>query len=93
MVKLAKGPVNHRVEITSIRKFILDYLGFDIEGELQVADWLTFPQQKLLGITTGEVFHDDIELKAVREYFSGTLRTCGFTCWHLFGSASGRRSI
>ena len=70
MVKLAKGPVNHRVEITSIRKFILDYLGFDIEGELQVADWLTFPQQKLLGITTGEVFHDDIELKAVREYFS-----------------------
>jgi hypothetical protein len=64
------GQVNHRVEINSIRKFVLDYLGFDIEDELQYADWLTFPQQKLLGITAGAVFHDDIELKAVREYFS-----------------------
>lgn len=69
-IDLAKGPVNHRVEITSAHAFILDYLGFDLTGELQTTDWLTFPQQKLLGITTGEVFHDDVGLQDVREYFS-----------------------
>ena len=70
LIETMEGPINHRVEITSVRAFILDYLGFDITGELQTADWLTFPQQKLLGITTGEIFHDGIELGAVHEYFS-----------------------
>jgi hypothetical protein len=70
LIEHVDGALNHRVEITSVRTFILDYLGFDITGELQAADWLTFPQQKLLGITSGEVFYDGIELKAVREYFS-----------------------
>jgi hypothetical protein len=70
LVELAEGPINHRVEITSVRDFLLGYIGFDITGELTPADWLTFPQQKLLGITAGKVFHDDVELQAVREYFS-----------------------
>jgi hypothetical protein len=70
LMETVAGPVNHRVEITTARKFVLEYLGFDIVGELTPADWLTFPQQKLLGITGGKVFHDDVELKAVREYFS-----------------------
>lgn len=70
LVEIQEGPVNYRVEITSIRKFIQEYLGFDIEQELTPADWLTFPQQKLLGITAGRVFHDGVELNAVREYFS-----------------------
>ena len=70
LVELAEGPINHRVEITSVRNFLLGYIGFDITGELTTADWLTFLQQKLLGITAGKVFHDDVELQAVREYFS-----------------------
>jgi hypothetical protein len=70
LIETVEGPVNHRVEITSIRRFLLEYIGFDIVGELTPADWLTFPQQKLLGITAGKVFHDGVELKAVREYFS-----------------------
>ncbi len=70
LIEHTEGPINHRVEITSIRMFILDYLGFDINGELQVADWLVFPQQKLLGITAGAVFLDGVGLHAVREYFS-----------------------
>jgi len=70
LVESNEGSINHRVEITSIRNFILGYIGFDIIGELTLADWLTFPQQKLLGITGGKVFHDEVELKAVREYFA-----------------------
>lgn len=70
LIEHTEGPINHRVEITSIRRYILGYLGFDITGELQVADWLVFPQQKLLGITAGAVFHDGVGLNAVREYFS-----------------------
>ncbi len=70
LVESTEGQVNHRVEITSIRGFLLEYTGFDIVGELTLTDWLTFPQQKLLGITAGKIFHDNVELKAVREYFS-----------------------
>jgi len=70
LVESSSGPIHHRVEITSTRRFLLEYIGFDIAGELTPADWLTFPQQKLLGITAGKVFHDEVELKAVREYFS-----------------------
>ncbi len=64
-----KGPVNHRISIQSIRGFFMDYLGFDIDKTLEPADWLTFPQQKLLTITAGSVFYDILGLNAVRERF------------------------
>lgn len=63
------GPINHRVEIHTIRGFFLDYLDFDIEQSIEAADWLTFPEQKLLSITAGAVFHDGIGLQAVRNRF------------------------
>src|SRR5436190_23668299 len=50
------GPINHRVEILTIRGFFLDYLDFDIEQSVEAADWLTFPEQKLLSITAGAVY-------------------------------------
>ncbi len=65
-----EGPINHRVEITSCRKFIRDYLGFDLNNEISSADWLSFPDQKLLSITAGRVFHDEIGLEEVRTKFS-----------------------
>jgi len=64
------GPINHRVELLTIRGFFLDYLNFDIEESIQPADWLTFPEQKLLTITAGEVFHDGIGLQPVRDLFN-----------------------
>jgi hypothetical protein len=64
-----EGPINHRVEITSIEKFIKSYLNFDIRNEIEPADWLTFPEQKLLSITSGKVFHDEIGLEKVRDKF------------------------
>src|SRR5437867_787488 len=64
-----KGPINHRVEILTIRGFLLDYLDFDIEQSIEGADWLTFPEQKLLSITAGAVYHDGIGLQVIRDRF------------------------
>jgi hypothetical protein len=65
------GPVNHKVEIMTPRRFILDYyLGFDITRELEPADWLTFPEQKLRTLASGRIFHDRIGLEEVRRRFS-----------------------
>jgi hypothetical protein len=64
------GPINHRVEIFTIRGFFLDYLNFDIAESIEPADWLTFPEQKLLTITAGEVYHDGIGLQPARDRFN-----------------------
>jgi len=45
----------------------MNRLGCDVEEEISVFDWLTFPQQRLLELTSGEVFHHGIgELKRIR---------------------------
>ena len=64
------GPVNHLVERLTIDGFFRSYLNFDVNGTIGLADWLTFPQQKLRTISAGEIFHDDIGLKAVRARFA-----------------------
>src|SRR5688572_14703517 len=48
-----EGPVNHKVELMTPRGFFLNYLAFDVEHELEPADWLTFPEQKLRTIKSG----------------------------------------
>ncbi|MBZ0277682.1 MAG: DUF4037 domain-containing protein [Anaerolineae bacterium] len=64
------GPVNHRVEMDTLRGFFRMYLGFDIEQPIDAADWLTFPQQKLRTIVGGAVYHDDLGLEAIRQKFA-----------------------
>jgi hypothetical protein len=64
------GPVNHRVELLTPRGFFLNYLAFDIGRELEPADWLTFPEQKLRTVSAGGVFHDDIGLEEIRKKFA-----------------------
>jgi hypothetical protein len=66
---IASGPVNHRVEILTIEGFFEDDFGFDLRTEPIPADWLTFPQQKLLAFTAGAVYHDGIGLEPQRERF------------------------
>ncbi|MFL6336185.1 MAG: DUF4037 domain-containing protein [Pyrinomonadaceae bacterium] len=65
-----EGPVNHGVELLTPRGFFLDYLAFDIDEEIEPADWLTFPEQKLRTVSSGGVFHDEIGLEEVRRRFS-----------------------
>ncbi len=64
------GPVNHKVDTQTVGGFFCGYLNFDVGGEVGVADWLTFPQQKLRTITAGGIFHDEIGLESVRARFS-----------------------
>jgi hypothetical protein len=52
------GLAGHLVDITTTREFFDRYLGMDIHGPLGPRDWLTFPEQRLLELTSGEVFHD-----------------------------------
>jgi hypothetical protein len=66
----ASGSVNHRVEAFTISGFFNDYLGLDIENEMDTIDWLTLPQQKLRSITAGKVFHDGLGLKKVQQRFA-----------------------
>lgn len=67
--EVESGPVNHRVEVQTMRGFFLDYLGFELDRALEPPDWLTFPEQKLRTIVAGAVYHDDLGLQAVRDRF------------------------
>jgi hypothetical protein len=64
------GPINHRVEVSSLEAFFDEYLGFDITEDIHALDWLSFPGQKLRTINAGRVFHDDIGLEAARQRFA-----------------------
>jgi hypothetical protein len=63
---IESGPVNHRVEMMTMREFFLGYMDYDPSLVPDVADWLTFPQQKLRTVTAGAVYHDDLDLAAIR---------------------------
>lgn len=63
----AKGPINHRVEMSTVNGFFERYLGIDINKPLRAADWLTLPWHKLRSISAGRIFRDDLDLAAVRK--------------------------
>jgi hypothetical protein len=58
----------HLIEVTTIARYLHRHLGVDAVDDPGVLDWLTFPEQRLLELTAGEVFHDPRgELAGVRE--------------------------
>ncbi|HEX8068397.1 MAG TPA: DUF4037 domain-containing protein [Pyrinomonadaceae bacterium] len=52
-------PVQHLVHVESVENFFGWYLGGNPLGELTHADWLTFAEHKLLGVTAGAIFQDE----------------------------------
>lgn len=60
MSLIANGPVNHGVTINTVSAFFIEYLGFNPTEDLRIVDWLVLPQQMLLSIANGRVFHDDL---------------------------------
>lgn len=56
--------------VHTIRSYFQKHLDFDIAGEIEVRDWLTFTEQNLRTITAGVVHHDDLGLQAVRDRFA-----------------------
>ena len=67
---IKRGPVNHMINIYTVRSFFKARLGFDLKRRITISDWLSFPQQRLLELTSGEVYHDGLgELVKARERF------------------------
>jgi hypothetical protein len=61
-------PVSHHVEVAPLGEWLQENVGCDARRGLSVLDWLATPQQVLLELTAGAVFHDGSgELAAVRE--------------------------
>ena len=54
------GPVRHLVEIETVDAWFRRYLGVTAGAELGLLDWLLLPQQHLLEVTAGEVYHDGL---------------------------------
>jgi hypothetical protein len=64
-------PVQHQVYVESVEHFFGWYLGCDPFAPLTHADWLTFSEHKLLGVTAGAVFQDETgALTRARRTFS-----------------------
>jgi len=61
MSPINNGPVNHGVTIDTISGFFIGYLGFNPTEDLRIIDWLVLPQQMLLSIANGRVFHDGLK--------------------------------
>ena len=65
------GLVGHRVEVTTIRSFLETYLGVNSYDEMQILDWLTVPEQRLLSVAAGRVYHDGLgDLNRVRQKYA-----------------------
>lgn len=61
-------PVTHHVEVDTVATWMRRLLGFDPRAGLSTDNWLATPQQILLEVTAGAVFHDSSgELTAARE--------------------------
>ncbi|WP_140427045.1 DUF4037 domain-containing protein, partial [Ensifer aridi] len=88
--------VRHHVEITTLGDWIRSQIGIDpIAVELSTPAWLALPQQLLLQVTAGEVFHDDTgELRRLRETLAWYPRDVWLWAmasqWHLIGNAEPR---
>lgn len=54
------GPIQHRVDLLTAPRFFGEYLGFDPLRGVTLADWLTTPEQHLLTVTAGRVYHDGL---------------------------------
>jgi hypothetical protein len=64
-------PVQHHVAVAELGAWLEERLGLDPRAGLEAYDWLSLPQQLLLEVTGGAVFHDpDGELAALREGLS-----------------------
>jgi Domain of unknown function (DUF4037) len=63
----AGPPGQEGIRLHALRPYFHDHLGFDPLGETRPADWLTVPEQALLELTAGEVYHDGLgDLTAAR---------------------------
>jgi Domain of unknown function (DUF4037) len=77
-------PVTHHLTVTPLTDWLRARLGCNPLEQLSFADWLTIPQQRLLSVTRGAVYHDETgDLTNAREqlrYFPTDLRIWMLAC-------------
>lgn len=62
------GHMEHHVEVVTLGDWLRSRLGLDPRPSMSTSAWLATPQQLLLEVTGGQVFHDDSgELTKTRE--------------------------
>lgn len=96
---LATGGVADHVEVTTAGEWLTSALGVPLTAGtgLDTAGWLALPQQRLLHVTAGRVFRDDLgELTAARTalawYPDDVWRWMVAVQWHLIGNAEPLRA-
>jgi hypothetical protein len=57
---------SHWVEVSGIRAWLTEMLGFDPRVGVQLLDWLATPTQTLAEVTSGAVFHDGLAEPSAR---------------------------
>lgn len=53
-------PINHFIEIETVNSFFNRDIVINKDWKIDFNDWLAYPVQNLLELTSGEVFYDDI---------------------------------
>jgi hypothetical protein len=61
------GPVDHLITLTTLPEYFNRELSWDTRREITLTDWLTFSEHRLLTLTAGGVWHDDLGLATARE--------------------------
>ncbi len=60
-------PINHGVMLLTVECFFPHVLNFDPTDEIRPVDWLSVPENHLLMVTAGRVFHDGLgQLEPIR---------------------------
>ncbi|MFW9778367.1 MAG: DUF4037 domain-containing protein [Candidatus Heimdallarchaeota archaeon] len=66
LVQESTRPINHRVELFTVRSYLREFLGVS-KMKISQYEWLTLSEQRLLEFTSGKVFHNTLgKLEPVR---------------------------
>lgn len=69
---ISKGEISPLLFLYTIKEFLEEYLGTDQLDRLKEEDWLAFSEHRLLALTSGKLFVDDLgleeQLKKLRFY-------------------------
>jgi hypothetical protein len=67
MLPIRDGPVNHLIEFYTYEDYFYEIFGEALEPRSNL-DWLKVPEQRLVEVTSGKVFHDGLgRLNTIRE--------------------------
>jgi len=88
--KSENGKVNHLIRIHTVDDFFQEHLGLDIKQNISLKDWLLFPQQRLVTIRKGKLFHDGLKIVRIKtklQYYPKDIWLYIMACeWEKIGS-------